>query len=147
MCGKGLLLRPTCGVSLAPFLPSYRTEHQVFRTFVLSIALTLAVGPSATLLCRVWCDAQAAAASGCRHEKHTRSTGVRAEDTCDRVGVSVAAFLREDVQRGRSGPNADHVTLIARYQLSHSTIDALPGHDAGRQWPREERPVPTALRI
>jgi len=39
----------------------------VFRAAVLSIVLALAVGQNATLLCRVWCDLQAAAASGCHH--------------------------------------------------------------------------------
>ena len=92
-----------------------------------------------------WCDSQAAAASGCHHEKQS-TTSVLAEDSCDHVVLSVAAFLREDVRRGVSAPHADHAILVPRYQLALST-NARPGSDKARKWPLEKRPFPTVLRI
>lgn len=130
------------GVVLAP----YGREHHVSRAAVLSIVLTLAVGPNATLLCRTWCDRQAAAASGCHHEAPTISPRV-GDESCDDMALSAAAFLREEVRRPVSAPDAAHAVLVPRYRLAQSTIDASRRHEPGREWPLEERPLPFVLRI
>jgi len=119
----------------------------VFRAAVLSIVLTLAVGPNATLLCRTWCDPQAAAASVCRHEAPATSPSVAGDDSCDNMVLSAAAFLRKDVRRGVSAPDAAHAVLVPRYQLAQSTTDASRRHEPGREWPLDKRPLPTVLRI
>jgi hypothetical protein len=59
----------------------------VFRALVLSIALTVAAGPSAAMLCRTWCNPQAFGADGCNHAASTASTSVAADDTCERPGA------------------------------------------------------------
>ena len=143
---KRLVPGPARGVSLAFFLRTDRTEHHVFRAAVLSIVLTLAVGPNAALLCRTWCDQQVATASRCHHETSTTSPNVAGDDSCDSSVLS-AAFLREDVRRGVSPPDGDQAIPIPRYQVACSTIDARPGHEPGREWSLEKRPLSTALRI
>ena len=131
------------GVVLAP----YGREHHVSRAAVLSIVLTLAVGPNATVLCRTWCDRQSAAATGCHHEAATTSPNVASDDNCDDMGLSAAAFLREEVRRPVFAPDAAHAVLVPRYRLAQSTIDASRRHEPGRVWPFGQRPLPAVLRI
>jgi len=134
-------------VSLASFLRSYATEHHVFRAAVLSILLTLAVGPDAKQLCMAWCDAQAAAASGCHHEAPATPLSVAGDDCCDDGMLGVGEFLLQDVRRGVPSPDEGHAIPGPRYQVGWSTIVARPGHEPGREWSLEQRSLPTVLRI
>lgn len=118
----------------------------MFGVAALSIVLTLAVGPNATLLCRTWCDHKAAAVSGCHHETPGTSPSVAGDDTCKNV-LSAAAFLREDVRGGAPSHSAAQADLVPRYQLARLVSDARPGHEPGREWLLEKRPLPTVLRI
>lgn len=131
---------------MASFLPPRRSEHPVFRASVLSIVLALAVVPNAALVCRTWCDQKAAAASRCHHEAPTTSLSVAGDDLCDDV-LNSAVFVREDVRRGVSSPDADHAIPVPRYQLAHSTTDASPRLAPGHQGSLDTRPLSTALRI
>jgi hypothetical protein len=118
----------------------------VFRLAALSIALTVAAGPSATLLCRTWCDPQAAA-TRC-HEDAFTSPSVVADDGCDKLVLSSAAFVREDVRRrGVSSSGGEHAIPVPRYQLARLTTDESLGHKPGRDWSLEKQPLETALRI
>lgn len=122
----------------------------MFRTFVFSIVLTVAVAPNAALLCRAWCHPQVAAASACHHEEPSTTSSVVANatcDECDQVAPGAAQFLREDVRRSVSNPDVDHAILVPRYRLAQLTIDARSGPEPGRQAPLEHRSLPTALRI
>ena len=129
---------------------SLRVEHQesspMFRAVVFSIALTVAAGPSATLLCGTWCDRPAAAATGCRHEDPATSPTVAAGGSCDSMALSSVAFLREEARRGKSASEAAHAVLVRRYQLAHSTTKPSPHHQPGL-WSLEIPPLPTVLRI
>lgn len=118
----------------------------MFRASVLSIVLTLAAGPNAALLCRTWCDPQAAAASGCHQEAPATSPSMAGDDTCDNV-LSAAAFLREDVRGGVASQDADQAVLVPRYHLAYSAIAARPGQEPGCGWSLDHRPLSTALRI
>jgi hypothetical protein len=128
------------------FLAIYRGEHHVFRAFVLSIVLTLAVGQNATLLCRAWCDPQAAAASGCHHEESTNSPTMGG-NSCDHAVLSIGAFLREEVGRAVDAPDAARAIFVPRYQISQSSTDARVAQKPEREWSLEKRPLSTALRI
>jgi hypothetical protein len=119
----------------------------VFKAAVLSIMLTLAAGPSASLLCRAWCDSQATAAGGCHHEAHATSPSVAGDDNCDDTMVSGDAFLREDAPRGVSTPDADQAVLVVRFQLPRSPSAVRPGQKPWREWSLEQRPLSTTLRI
>jgi hypothetical protein len=119
----------------------------VLQAVVLSIVLTLAVGPNAELLCKASCHPHAAAASECHHGESTNSPGVAGDNNCDHVVLSVGAFLREEVLPGGRSPNVDHAVVVSRYQLAQLATDARPGREPGREWSLEKRPLATALRI
>lgn len=123
----------------------FRNENHVCRAAVLSIVLTLAVGQNAPLLlCRAWCDQQAAAASGCHHQNPAPSLSMAGDDSCD--NVLIAAFLREQVRRGVSSPDRDHAIPVLLYQLAPSATDVRPGQQPGRECSLETRPLSTVLR-
>jgi hypothetical protein len=46
-----------------------------------------------------------------------------------------------------SAPDVDHAVLVPRHQLAHSTIDARPGQEPGREASLEARRLATILRI
>jgi len=130
----GVLLAPHCG------------EHHVFRAAVLSIVLTLAVGPNVTLLCRTWCDLYAAAASGCHHEASTGSPIVAGNNSCDHEVPTAGAFLREE-GGAVAAPIAAHAIFVPRHQLARLTTDARHGLESGRERSLDKRPLSATLRI
>ena len=119
----------------------------MFRATLLSIVLSMAVGPNVSLLCRTWCDARAAAASGCHHEHSSTAPNVAGSENCDRGTSAVTAALREDVRRGTVPSGWEHAIPVSRYQLAQLMIDAGPGQEPGREWRLARRPLATALRI
>jgi hypothetical protein len=135
------------GMSLAPFLRSYATEHHMVRGAVLSIVLTLAVGPNTPLLCRIWCHPQADASTGCPHVDPTTSPSVADDPSCDEAVQSAAAVVPEEVRRVVSAPDTDHAIQVTRYQLASSTTGRRPRHECRRGWSLERRPLSAALRI
>ena len=144
---KPWLLRLARAMSLASFLRSYATEHHMVRGAVLSIVLTLAIGPNAPLLCRIWCHPQADAATGCPRMDPTTSPSVAGDPRCDQAVLSAAAVLPEEVRRVVSAPDTAHAIQVTRYQLASSATDSLPRHERRRAWSVEKRPLSTALRI
>ena len=123
-----------------------RNEHHVFRAAVLSIVLTLAIGPNAELLCAAWCHPQSHAAIECHHEHPTTFPGVAGDDNCEHLVVSVGAFLPEFRPEATS-PVVDHAVAEPRYRLAPPTMEAQPAREPGRQGSLENRPLSTALRI
>lgn len=145
--GKCPTLRTWPAQVVGVLLAIHRAEYYVFRATVLSIVLTLAVGPHAMLLCRAWCDSQAGAPTGCHHEDPAISPGVVTGDhSCDNVVIG-AAFVRVDVRRDVSSPDQDRGIPVPRYQIACSTLDAHLGQEHGREWSLETRPPVTSLRI
>ena len=132
---------------LASLLLPHGSEHYLFRAAVLSIVLTLAIGPNAELLCKAWCHPQANAANECRHEEPANSASVAGDNGCDHVGLNVGAFLREEIPPGGHSSGVAHAVVVPRYQLARLTTDARPAHEPGREWSLEKRPLSTALRI
>ena len=120
----------------------------MFRAVVFSIALTVAAGPSAALLCRIWCDPPVATASAChRHTTSTTSTNVAADGTCNDMRPSVAAFVREALRRDVSAPEAHDAVSVPRYHLAHTPTNDRYGQSS---WPKpslEKPPLSTNLRI
>ena len=134
-------------VLVAPFLRPCSIEYHVFRAALVSIVLTLAVGPNASLLCKVWCD-QHAPAKGCHHrDSGSTSPHVATSTTCDNVAPGVSAFLKEDAAGSASASNGDHALEVPRYRLAASAVDAHPDHEPEYEWGLEKRPLVTALRL
>jgi hypothetical protein len=120
-------------------------EHHVFRAVLFSIVLTLAFGPNASLLCKVWCPDITSA--GCPHQDSTTSPSVRAHDNCRSDVGGVVAFVREDVRRTAAAPDAPNALAIPRFLLALSHADLGFGFKSGRRLLLEERPLVIALRI
>jgi hypothetical protein len=118
----------------------------VFRAAVLSIALTLAVGQNAELLCKFWCH-PSDAATDCEHPDQTTSLSVRDEDNCNTATLGAIAFVREDVRRGESAQNTQHAVAIGSFQLAPPLTDLGPNHDSGQQARLAASPLVIALRI
>jgi hypothetical protein len=119
----------------------------VFRTVLLSIVFSLAVGQDLALLCRTWCDGHAVGAIECYHKNSSRMPSVAASENCDNLVVAATAVLREDVRRDASSRNGNQAIPVPRYQLAQLTIDAGAGQEPWREWSLEKRPLSTALRI
>ena len=120
----------------------------MFRISALFIALTLTVAPDASLLCKLWCDSQMAAAGGCHHSTSTASTTVATpSEACDNLALSALPFLREDVRRGVSALDPGHALLAPGYQLSQVVIDARPAPEPGRKGQLDHRLLASVLRI
>ena len=119
----------------------------MFRVTLLSVVLTLLVGPHATLLCKAWCDPADAARAGCHHDGATRSPRVSGSDNCGIVVLSNAILVRDDAGRGLSDPNAPHAVVGPRDRFPASANEIRFGREPGREWSLPQRPVVTALRI
>jgi hypothetical protein len=119
----------------------------VFRAALLSIVLSLAVGQNIALLCRAWCNARVAAASGCHHEEASITPSVAGDKDCDNAVGAASAILREDVRRDPSSPDANPTVRVPRYQLAQLTIDTRQNQEAGGGGLLGKRLLLTALRI
>lgn len=118
----------------------------MFRVTLGSIVLTLAVGQDAALLCRVWCDPQSAAASGCHNGAAIDSPSVTGDNGCDQV-VRVGPFLREEGKRSAAAPDASHAIVVTRSQIAQLTTDGRADWEPRREWSLARRPLSTALRL
>ena len=92
-------------------------EHHVFRAAVLSIVLTLAIGPNASLLCSVWCHPGAATTSTCQHQDATPSPRVTGEDSCKTAPSNATALIRKEARRGSPTPRAQQVIAVRQFQF------------------------------
>jgi len=115
----------------------------VFRSALLSVVLTLAIGQNAGLLCKVWCHE--ATSTACPHHEST-SPSVRADDTCTDVVAGEVAFVREDSRRMAAALDVQNALVVLRFRLVAPPTDARPGYESGRRLLLEE-PLVIALRI
>ena len=113
----------------------------------MSIVLTLAVGPSAPLFCKVWCDSQQAAAAGCHHEDGTGSPGVAGDNQCDDRPVGLVGFVRDDGRRAADALDHQHAVALAPLRFTPPRTEIRSGHDPGQQPLLAARPLTIALRI
>ena len=134
------------GVMVGVLLAIHGSGRCIVQAVVLSIGLTLAVGPNVELLCKTWCP-QAAAASECHHKSSSPTPNVAGDKNCDNVVAAAIAVLRDDVRRGVSSQDANQAIPVPRYQLAQLTIDARRGQEPWWESSLERRPLSTALRI
>jgi hypothetical protein len=121
-------------------------ERSVFRAAVLSIVLTLAIGPNATLLCSVWCHPDEAKASACQHQEATTSR-VTGEDSCRTAATSTMAFVREEAKRGSPTPIAQQAVASPRFRLGLPPAHTLGAYEATASLSAVASPLLIALRI
>jgi hypothetical protein len=120
---------------------------RILKPAVLIVAWTLAFGPTASLLCRTWCDPHAAAASGCHHGAESTDPIMAGADGCAGLMVSGTVFLPEKGHRDRSAADAPPATLVPRYQAGEPAAADRLRRERGRKWYLERPPLSTPLRI
>ena len=117
----------------------------VFRAALLSIVLTLAVGPTASLLCAVLCHPDAASAASCEHRERTSS--VAAQDGCPVIAAPAAVLVREEVRRGMFPSDGQHVVVYPPFRFTPPPNPAAFGREPGQHPPLAARPLALALRL
>lgn len=116
----------------------------MFRVALLSIVLMLAVGQTAGLSCKVWCDN--AARAGCSHQDSTTSVAVSVDGSCDCVAVGSVVFVREESRRTAVDSYAPSVP-VHQFRLATPSSRLRSGFEVRRRLPYEARPLVIALRI
>jgi hypothetical protein len=107
---------------LAQLLPRFTMSLNVLRATVLLIGLTIAAGPTADLLCAIWCHPVEGTALTCLHRETTTPRATRSND-CDEVTLRTIAFTREDVRRGPAVPDTHGAGRIPRFAIAPSVRD------------------------
>jgi hypothetical protein len=119
----------------------------VFRAAVLSIVLTLAIGPNATLLCSLWCHPEEAKTLACQHQDATTSMRVTGGDSCRTAPTNTTAFVREEAKRGSPTPIAQQAVAKPRFQLRPPQAHTLGAYEATTSLSVVASPLLIALRI
>ena len=115
----------------------------MFRSAALFIVLTLALGPTAGLVCQVSCDRHEVATTGCHQDQSLKSVTVTARDSCCEATVSIlVAFVREDARRRVSAPATQHVDVVSNVEFTPSIVDRPPARGS-----RDARWVDTGRRL
>jgi hypothetical protein len=117
----------------------------VFRAAVLTVALLFAAGPSASLLCKAWCDPDVAARDGCHHSGADSSASLTSDDSCESVR-GMAVLLKEDVRPGSSLDPGFAVEMAKLRFGLFSITDRSAWHRVPGPSDRQ-RPLITPLRI
>lgn len=141
VCGTPRVQRT--GPSLAPL----RDEKLVVRAAVLSIVLTLAIGPNATLLCSVWCRPDEAKSSACQHQDAATSPLVTGGGSCQTAGASATALIREDARRGSPLAGAQHAIAVSRFRFAPPSNHTARPSDVATSLVADARPHLIALRV
>ncbi len=128
-----------------PSLVVASLQAHVFRPAVLWIVLTLALGPSASVLCQSFCDSHASAAGDCHHEGPS-PVSLGDGDHCDTVGLD-AAYLREDASLRVSAPDRHQAMPVLVYQTPKSSTSPALVRARLESAPSDRRPLLIALRI
>jgi hypothetical protein len=125
----------------------FLSERSVLRAAVLSIVLTLVIGPNTTLLCSVWCHPDGAHTSACQHQDATTSPRVTGEDSCRTVPARPSAFVREDTKRGSPTPISQQAVAVPLFRLGPPPTHAARAYDKTPSLDAPTSPLPIALRI
>jgi hypothetical protein len=111
------------------------------------MVLTLAVGQNAALACRIWCEPHQAAATECHHADGATVPTLTGKDACDDMALGAMTFVREDVRRRASSPDARHAVAVPAFRFAPPPTDLRSGHDPGQQSLPAARPLVIAIRI
>lgn len=75
----------------------------MFRATVLSLALTFAASPSASVFCEAWCAPDPSAEHQCHQEDTGSPTGVSSRDSCQDATPGTAVLTRDEAHRRQWG--------------------------------------------
>jgi hypothetical protein len=108
----------------------------MFRTAMIAVLLTLAIGQNSRLVCRAWCDLDVVIGTACPHAEAASAGRTAVKAICNLVDGETAVFIREDGRRGPSAVDPGPVLAVAallgppaaapRAHLSLAAAQALP---------------------
>lgn len=119
----------------------------MFRAAIVSIVLTLIVGPNTALLCSVWCHPEEATTSTCQHQNATTSPRVTGQARCGAPPANATAFVRQEARRGSPTNDAQYVFVVGALRFAFLLTDASQADGASRSLSAEGPPRLIALRI
>ena len=119
----------------------------MYLTALRAIVLTLALGPTAILLCSPRCDTQRVAAVVCHDEDASPSLRLTGSDACNSMVPDVAASLPEEVRRGVSASGGADALPVAPYQPASANSGTRLRNAAAGQSPFCSRHLSLVLRI
>jgi hypothetical protein len=118
----------------------------MFRAAVVALALTLLGGANTALLCRAWCEPQAAAASGCHEQQHGSTAALTASGNCEDVAAATAVLTREPGATAHGASQVAH-PAAAPYFLVAPTSRASSAYEPHARPALRACPLETILRI
>ena len=106
----------------------------------------LAVGQSATLLCKAWCNPTAVAVTDCHHNQTNTTPALAGIEDCDTAAL--IAVVREETRRGGRFPDS-RTSVVSVHPIHHTpfTTQVYASDPPALRSPPGLRPLLIALRI
>jgi hypothetical protein len=119
----------------------------VFRGIAAFIVFIVALGPSATLLCKGWCDPEVAAATDCHDDRMPATPTMAGNDDCGGAALAPAAWAREGIGRGVAA--SDFAAAVVAQHRVIPTVEATSPfrYLSGADVSLDPRALTTVLRI
>ncbi|MDP2053189.1 MAG: hypothetical protein Q8L75_06110 [Acidobacteriota bacterium] len=119
----------------------------MLRAFILSIVLTLAIGPDAVIVCQALCAPQADVTNPCDHDGTSPLQIAAGDECCDDLIAGAASSQFTSLRRDTSLPSGDVAIPVHGGALVRSETTDRLGYEPGRRQSIAHRPLPTILRI
>jgi hypothetical protein len=117
----------------------------VFRAATVSVLLMIAVGPSAALLCKAWCNRAGVAVSDCQHGQANTTPALTGVEDCE--AAALTAIVREEIRRGVSWSDSRAAVAVLPNHYTNSSRQVHTWDPPALRSPAGLRPLLTALRI
>ncbi|MEY4636558.1 MAG: hypothetical protein RJA55_2356 [Acidobacteriota bacterium] len=119
----------------------------MLRAFILSIVLTLAIGPDAAILCEALCAGKADVVQPCDHDGPDLPQIAAGGDCCDHMAAGAAPSQFPAMRRGTSLPDGNIAMPVLRDTLVRGQTAESLGYEPGRRPSLVHQPLLTILRI
>ncbi|WP_291990262.1 hypothetical protein [Luteitalea sp.] len=119
----------------------------MLRASILSIVLTLAIGPNADIVCQALCAPQADLTKPCDHDGTSPLQIAAGDDCCEGLLAGGASAQFTALRRDSSLPSGDVAIPVLGGALVRSATTHRLGYEPGRRQSLAHRPLPTILRI
>lgn len=119
----------------------------MLRASILSIVLTLAIGPDTAIVCQALCAPQADVTSRCDHDGASPLQIAAGDECCDALMARATSSPFTSMRRGTSLPSGDVAIPVPGGALVRSETAGRLGYEPGRRPSPAHRSLPTILRI
>lgn len=119
----------------------------MLRASILSIVLTLAIGPDAAIVCQALCAPQADVTSRCDHDGASPLQIAAGDECCDALMARATSSPFTSMRRGTSLPDGNIAMPVLRDTLVRGQTAESLGYEPGRRPSLVHQPLLTILRI